>query len=189
MRMYFVSGLAAIGIAACAPGITGEPDAGSGDELDEPGVDAGSRPSRPEDAPPDAAPPPPPPCVEGNARVEDPVTKHCYILVLGGRNWSEANTACAGFGPTSHLVTVTSAQEMALVDSVYGNFEVWAGGNDIAAEGTWTWTTGEPMTYLHWDGGEPNNDNGGEDCMVLRTNTEWNDGPCTNKFSIICERE
>jgi hypothetical protein len=171
---------------ACASSIDPGADASvvEGAEL----IDASDRPERPDATPPpDAAPP----CTEGDNRVQDPATFHCYILVTGSLSWDNARTACAAFGSSAHLVTLGSSAETDLVDSLYGGIEVWAGGTDRDDEGNWRWITDEPMPYFNWSGGEPNNDDGEEHCMVLRGEaaSRWDDRRCNSGHAFVCERD
>ncbi|MBM3841302.1 MAG: hypothetical protein FJ398_25785 [Verrucomicrobia bacterium] len=52
----------------------------------------------------------------------------------------------------------------------------WIGFNDEAKEGAWLWISGEPVTYINWLNGEPNN-SGDEDFAVINFDDlgKWND--------------
>ena len=52
------------------------------------------------------------------------------------------------------------------------------GFNDIAQEGNWVWSSGEPVTYTNWNTGEPSNTNG-EDFggFNITAAHKWNDFP------------
>ena len=56
-----------------------------------------------------------------------------------------------------HLVTVKDGAEQAWLVATFGGGSLyWIGFSDIAAEGSWMWVSGEPVTYTNWAGGEPN---------------------------------
>jgi hypothetical protein len=58
--------------------------------------------------------------------------------------------------------------------------DLWTGFNDVAAEGQFTWVSGEASSFTLWDLGEPNNAGAGEDYANLRKNNPlglWNDLP------------
>lgn len=50
--------------------------------------------------------------------------------------------------------------------------EGWAPG---ASEGNFRWTSGQPVGYTNWGGGEPNNAGAGEDAGQLSGGGTWND--------------
>jgi hypothetical protein len=84
---------------------------------------------------------------------------HLYYL-LAATNWTSAEAQAIGLG--GHLVTINDAAENAWVFSTFGNFggssrTLHIGFTDEGQEGQWRWVSGEPVTYVNWDGGEPNN--------------------------------
>jgi hypothetical protein len=54
----------------------------------------------------------------------------------------------------------------------------WTGFNDRLAEGSFVWSSGDPVTYTNWAGGEPN-DMSGEDCAHIQEEGTWNDANCS----------
>jgi len=120
------------------------------------------------------APPPPP-------------TPH-YTLMNNALSWGEADAACLAAG--LQLATVQSAaQNAALVTAAAGN-QVWIGGTDAASEGAWVWSpSNTPLSYTNWYAGEPNNANGGEDCLQFNYKIpgKWNDWGCFGKRKYVCQ--
>ena len=57
----------------------------------------------------------------------------------------------------------------------------------------WEWVNGRPYTHRNddWSLGEPNNSNGGEDCVVLpKIEGSWNDNDCDKLLSalrLVCQ--
>lgn len=98
--------------------------------------------------------------------------------------WSGANSAALGLGAGWNLASITTAAENTFVISLItttptDRMHVWIGGTDSAAEGTWTWTNGDPFSYTNWLGGEPNN-SGDEDYLAYDFRGgiwAWNDVP------------
>ena len=129
------------------------------------------------------------PCVGGDVtNVEDPMTGHCYMIFGGGRNWPQSRDNCLAHG--AHLASLSSAAETTLVRSGSSTFR-WIGLNDLASEGTFVWVNGDPLAFTNWNGGEPNDDHGGEDCVGILGNGKWNDFECGGgggEFQSICER-
>jgi hypothetical protein len=70
-------------------------------------------------------------------------------------------------------------------DFVYNTFSsptrlLWIGFNDVASEGNFAWSSGEPVTFTNWAPGEPNDAIGGEDFTAIYQPghpyaSKWND--------------
>lgn len=115
---------------------------------------------------------------------------HTYLFCQMLRFWDAALAHCQGFA--GHLVTISDATEDAFVFDGANQFsheKYWIGLNDIAVEGKFVWQNGEPVTYTHWEPGEPNNA-GNEDCAQgnrFYPKTTWNDESCQQAFRFVCE--
>jgi len=116
------------------------------------------------------------------APVFNPANHHWYDIVPSGANgsWDNAENNAIALG--GHLVTINDAAEEAWLRAIFGDQTYyWIGFTDAAVEGTWVWSSGEPVTYTNWDSGEPNNmmpPAVGEDYAVLNWNAAtggWND--------------
>jgi len=84
---------------------------------------------------------------------------HLYYL-LAATYWTNAEAQAIGLG--GHLVTINDAAENVWVLDTFGNFDgvsrvLHIGFTDEGKEGQWRWLSGEPVTYVNWAGGEPNN--------------------------------
>ena len=112
---------------------------------------------------------------------------HTYYVSTGTHEWVDAVAIANNSG--GHLATIENAAENAFVSSLSPNNRIWIGFNDIAQEGNWVWETGEPVTYVNWAPGEPNNCCGGEDGAVMNwtgTGTgNWNDWFATGAFAAF----
>ena len=84
----------------------------------------------------------------------NPATTHYYAQV-DGLTWVEAEAYAVRLG--GHLVTINDQAEQDWLSATFTQESVGIGLNDLASEGTWVWTSGEPVTYTNWDPGEPNN--------------------------------
>lgn len=103
-----------------------------------------------------------------------------YVLTPSAMTWQQAEAYAISLG--GHLVAINSAAEQALLVSQFGGTEnLWIGFNDVAVEGTFVWTNGDPVTYTNWAFGEPNNQFG-EDATVMNWSApgNWNDLPHAN---------
>lgn len=93
---------------------------------------------------------------------------HAYQRYDEGMTWTEAKAYCESLG--GYLACITSAEEQAFVEKLIADGtrnHYWIGayrdGNGFS------WVSGEPFSYTHWDIGDPNNYGGHEDAVhILR---------------------
>jgi len=110
-----------------------------------------------------------------------------YELIEGSFTWEQAKADAENRG--GHLATITSPEENAKVLAVASGLMVQLGASDSEDEGVWKWVTGEPFDFTNWKDGEPNNQNGVEDFLVLTTiGSQWNDHDPDNQASYILEK-
>ncbi|QLE59832.1 putative Ig domain-containing protein [Nostoc sp. TCL26-01] len=95
--------------------------------------------------------------------------------------WTDAETQAQVLG--GHLVTINDALEQQFLIDIFGTDTFWIGLNDTASEGNFVWVSGEPVTYINWTSGEPNDGDsalGGrsEDYVLMNWGFggSWNDG-------------
>ena len=96
--------------------------------------------------------------------LHNPATGHYYQQV-GNVTWAQAETYAVSVG--GHLVTLNDQAEQDWLEAAFTQRNLWIGMNDRAVEGSWVWSSGEPVTYTHWSVGEPNDANQGEDAAVM----------------------
>lgn len=92
--------------------------------------------------------------------------------------WANADAHARSVG--AQLVTIDSQAENDFIQSFVAgrSTNVWIGLNDRLLEGEFEWSSGDPVTYVNWAPGEPNNAGAqsNEDAVELsRTNGLWND--------------
>ena len=123
-------------------------------------------------------------------------TQHYYAQVEG-LTWVEAEAYAVRLG--GHLVTINDQAEQDWLSATFTEEGVGIGLNDLASEGTWVWTSGEPVTYTNWDPGEPNNciecagSPEGEDVAAMNSTSGgypesgpgWNDVPDSLNVAVI----
>ncbi|XP_078355560.1 uncharacterized protein LOC144640230 [Oculina patagonica] len=103
-------------------------------------------------------------------------------------SWENARSVCLGF--EGDLVSIKNKREMEFIENLTSNTNMWIGLNDRLREDQFVWSDGTPFNssvYKNWNGGEPNNDKGNEDCVELR-GSGWNDVDCSATRFYICER-
>ena len=106
------------------------------------------------------------------------VNGHDYLLDTSGMSWTAGEALAVSLG--GHLATVRSVQEHDWIrQQVFplsgGN--LFIGFNDVAVEGQWVWSSGEPVTYTNWFGGFPDNCCGGQDAARIMSccSNGWDD--------------
>jgi len=117
----------------------------------------------------------------------NPANGKVYRFTPDRISWNDAEAYAQAymFGSQpvpAHLATVRDEAENEWLRRAFplgwcGN--AWIGFNDIAVEGDWVWVSGEPVTYINWRDGEPNNSNGVEHYGELRKDGLWNDENAT----------
>ena len=126
----------------------------------------------------------------GEDWIRNPSNGHCYRLTEG-MGWIQAEEQAVRWG--GHLVTINNREEELWLISHFGASECfWMGFNDISAEGSWVWISGEPVTYTNWSQWEPNNEGtyGEEEHGAIMNWTHggaWNDNSIYNHYRGIIE--
>ncbi|OWF44612.1 Perlucin [Mizuhopecten yessoensis] len=127
----------------------------------------------------------------------------CYKVMVEPVSWINAKLYCQVFG--ADLVKIETQEEETLLETVLNEIHInrtarienyWVDGSDLLAEGEWMWV-GTPgysqyiTSFTHWAPGQPDNNNNGEDCMLIKFNLKlfWSDERCTTSGSFICEAE
>ncbi|MEI2726393.1 MAG: lectin-like protein [Verrucomicrobiota bacterium] len=105
-----------------------------------------------------------------------------YAL-LSPATWTWSERAATELG--GHLATLRNQVEQDWVYNTFASYGgvnrfLWIGLNDVATEGRFVWSGGEPVNFTYWATGEPNNALTGEDFVTLYQpgNTQagrWND--------------
>ena len=99
---------------------------------------------------------------------------HRYEIINERMTWAEAEAYCEAEG--GHLATVGSEEEYAKILEAAGTTSrqvLWLGASR-QSDGTFRWVDGEELSYTDWMTGEPNNETGDEDYLVMFiVNGEW----------------
>ncbi len=125
---------------------------------------------------------------------DDRYGDHFYAFCTEELDWVGAQEVCEEAG--MNLLTVNDSAEEEWAQGLAVSYDGegygwWMGLNDRENEGEFVWVSGEAVTYTNWDGGEPNDANGGEDCASLLHwdvyDYQWNDLPCDVTIPFVCE--
>jgi hypothetical protein len=204
--------------SACTENPTGRDDVGRDPDLRRDGpkkkLDLGKRDVKPldPDLPPPApkldkgVPPPdlfaidktPSPCASG----ESFYGGRCYrVTGIKYISWQTGKTMCGAQTPPMQLAAITSAAENQFAYSILPalNQTAWIGlKRSGAGSSSFVWDSGEPLSYTNWAPGEPNNENGVEECVIMwgpnlsfaNLKSKWNDMACEQSKvdAVVCER-
>nr|XP_057910099.1 uncharacterized protein LOC131105709 [Doryrhamphus excisus] len=111
----------------------------------------------------------------------------CYYISKQGntKSWKASRRDCKDRG--GDLAIITTREEENFITAYYDR--IWIGLSDLDHEGKWKWVNGEELDFEgFWQKGEPNNSDGNEDCVeVSRAGRGWNDMPCGEQLSWVCE--
>ena len=91
-------------------------------------------------------------------------------------SWTAAEAEARAMG--GRLVQIDSAAENAFVLSTFGDGlrSIQIGLSDVATEGSWVTTDGDPAPYENWLPGEPNNAGNQDYARIAAYNGQWDDG-------------
>lgn len=125
---------------------------------------------------------------------------HCYTYLELKKTRAEAKDYCASTG--AYLVQIDTRDENEWIketlqpplngsETCSNMFccDSWIGASDQDKEDVFQWTNKENVVFSNWISGQPDNYGGGEDCVALCLNGQWNDYPCTYHLNTICEKD
>ncbi|XP_054573109.1 C-type lectin domain family 4 member G-like [Eptesicus fuscus] len=119
-----------------------------------------------------------------------PFRGSCYLFSGQKASWEESQRYCAGTG--AHLVIIGDLDEQDFLSRNTGGHGYWLGLRAVRRARKvkgYQWVDGAPLSFSHWNLGEPNDARGQEDCVMMLHTGLWNDAPCGNeKDNWICEK-
>ncbi|XP_006170277.1 C-type lectin domain family 4 member G [Tupaia chinensis] len=119
-----------------------------------------------------------------------PYQGSCYFFSVPKAAWEEAQRHCAGAG--AHLVIVGDLEEQVFLTRNTRGRGYWLGLRAVRRARkiqSYQWVDGVPLSFSHWNQGEPNDSLGREDCVMMLHTGLWNDAPCDNeRDGWICEK-
>ncbi|ETE64009.1 Pulmonary surfactant-associated protein D, partial [Ophiophagus hannah] len=100
-------------------------------------------------------------------------------------NFDDLRQRCAQAG--GQLATPRNAAENDAIQKIVllYNKVAFLGITDLKTEGTFKYLNDQPLTYVNWLPGEPNNNGGKENCVEVFSNGKWNDKSCGEKRLLI----
>ncbi|XP_048579859.1 uncharacterized protein LOC5521691 isoform X2 [Nematostella vectensis] len=116
--------------------------------------------------------------------------KFCYLFsgISAYVTWSQARSTCTRQGADLVSILNQEEQDFLIYQSKSSSRSIWIGLNDRNIEGGWQWSDGSPLAYVAWNGGEPNDLVGVENCgEMVAGNRLWNDYSCSQQRGYICK--
>uniref|UniRef100_A0A8C9S7M9 C-type lectin domain-containing protein n=1 Tax=Scleropages formosus TaxID=113540 RepID=A0A8C9S7M9_SCLFO len=116
----------------------------------------------------------------------------CYKPFTDLKTWHAARSECRKL--EADLVSILSIAEQKTEKQYFcydpvATGDVWTGLNDLEFQGFFTWSDQHEVQFTYWAPGEPNNhdgDTGGEDCVEMYPDGQWNDNNCVQKRGFAC---
>jgi hypothetical protein len=114
---------------------------------------------------------------------------HVYRVIPNVANWNAQRAACAQDSDSAYIAIPDDAGELAALATLAVDDRFWVGVTDAATEGTWLTVLGDPQTFLPWEGGAPDDQGPGEDCVEgVGATTQFNDHRCGQTQRVaVCE--
>ena len=117
-----------------------------------------------------------------------------YLVVLEKKNHLDAITVCVGkggkmFEPKSEKENT----EIAALAKEKGATKIWIGVHDKTTEGNFEYQSdSSKCKFTKWAAKKPDNMkacSGGEDCVEMQENGEWNDVNSEEEKAFVCEAQ
>ncbi|KAM4634074.1 macrophage mannose receptor 1 [Polymixia lowei] len=131
------------------------------------------------------------PTVYGCPQGWDAYGYSCYWMEQTARTWYDAKAFCKeqdGF--LLHIGDIYEQSHFSVMLS--GKTGLWWIGLRARGQGggvDYIWDNGSPLTFSHWDRDQPDNEDG--TCVAMNADTVgsfWDDVPCSEQSSFICEK-
>jgi hypothetical protein len=117
--------------------------------------------------------------------VQSPVSGR-FHTALPPMTWDEAEAIAVSYG--GHLATLRSQEENDWIASIFGHDRAWIGLNDLAVEGSFEWSSGEPVTFANWAPGSPGGFTPDQDRVAIAGSTgTWEDWFANTVYPAIVE--
>eukprot|EP00638_Chattonella_subsalsa_P011469 CAMPEP_0117797624 /NCGR_PEP_ID=MMETSP0948-20121206/12643_1 /TAXON_ID=44440 /ORGANISM="Chattonella subsalsa, Strain CCMP2191" /LENGTH=277 /DNA_ID=CAMNT_0005629063 /DNA_START=107 /DNA_END=940 /DNA_ORIENTATION=- len=111
--------------------------------------------------------------------------KKCYFFSSESLSFENAVLACKNTG--GNLASITNSSENEFIFSQLSAVS-WIGYNDIKEEGIFEWVDNSTTAFENWNGPQPDDFQGNEDCATMRLQDgQWNDRRCLAHLPYICK--
>jgi len=114
-------------------------------------------------------------------------TNMCYKFYSDRLLWADANQACIDAG--GNLASILDPETNEFITTLTKEY-TWIGGHRLEDDqDVWGWADGSEWSYENWNGGEPNNAGGREDCVAINWGQpgRWDDGYIDASYPYLCQ--
>ncbi|XP_078607085.1 uncharacterized protein LOC144879470 [Branchiostoma floridae x Branchiostoma japonicum] len=114
----------------------------------------------------------------------------CYKLSTEQMTFGEAKDVCQRDGGILAIIDAQDTNHLVVKKIRVVGKSYWIGLTDVRSEGTFVRSdeAESPAAYTNWYPHQPDN-GGGEDCVEMSLDHDWNDAPCSSRLNFICEKE
>ncbi|XP_067915863.1 C-type lectin BjL-like [Heterodontus francisci] len=129
------------------------------------------------------------PCDEG--WVNFAALSSCYQVFDDKESWKTAEKYCEDDEHSAHLASVMTEEHNTFLGKLIEqkgitDHSAWIGLSDRCKEGTFKWRDGSSLSFSKWASNQPDNYQGKEHCVHIRSGDFWNDLPCEWKLPFVC---
>uniref|UniRef100_UPI004038810E C-type lectin domain family 4 member G isoform X2 n=1 Tax=Callospermophilus lateralis TaxID=76772 RepID=UPI004038810E len=114
----------------------------------------------------------------------------CYFFSEPPSSWEASQRLCANL--SAHLVIIGGLEEQGFLSLHTRGLGYWLGLRAVRHSGkvqSYKWIDGVPLSFSHWNSGEPNDSRRQEDCVMMLHSGLWNDAQCSSTMDgCICEK-
>ncbi|XP_077439096.1 natterin-1-like [Vanacampus margaritifer] len=124
--------------------------------------------------------------------LDNPSNDFCYLLDRKAtKTWEEAQDHCVLLG--GNLLSINDSNEQTFVHGLAAleptfATSLWLGANASIGDDGAKWCDGSPITYVHLDAGNPDDDYPGRCLSFITPSGYWRVDACHNKRSFICKK-
>ncbi|XP_065667329.1 uncharacterized protein LOC136087780 [Hydra vulgaris] len=118
---------------------------------------------------------------------------YCYFFqTFQEENWQNSLSSCMRNG--SNLLSIADELENSFILNhllsfgKYKHFWIGFSDNKKKSQRIFEWSDGTPQKFTNWNGLEPNNFGGNEDCVITNF-IGWYDEPCNKSYFYICKKD
>lgn len=123
---------------------------------------------------------------------------YCYKTENDYRQFHPSEDHCNSLDQTGSMASIHSAEENTFVKQLFTNQTTgpkkeffWIGLHDRELGDKdprgWRWMDCTPFDFQAWNGPEPNDLGGNEDCGHFLAGPKWNDMICTKHYRTVCK--
>ncbi|KAF0313070.1 Lectin BRA-3 [Amphibalanus amphitrite] len=115
---------------------------------------------------------------------------NCYWFSTFRTSWVEARKACQTEYPGADLAAIHHLEENSFISETFSGKDAWIGLNDRDHEDQFSWCNGDPVDFLYWARGQPDDLWFDQDCAHIDYDSstgQWDDEDCDDEKHFVCK--